>query len=51
MKWLGQKYGQEAIHECLLFNGHYAYTKEMPQEQGLWKVIGLGIGDRTAQAT
>ena len=40
----------EAIHECLLFNGHYAYTKEMPHEQRLRDVIGLEIGDGTAQA-
>ncbi|WP_353626408.1 acyl-CoA dehydrogenase family protein [Bacillus sp. JCM 19041] len=33
VKWLGPKYSQEAIHECLLLNGHYAYTKEMPLEQ------------------
>jgi cyclohexanecarboxyl-CoA dehydrogenase len=50
VKWLGPKYGQEAIHECLLFNGHYAYTKEMPLEQRLRDVIGLEIGDGTAQA-
>ena len=50
MKWLGPKYGVEAIHECLLFNGHYGYTKEMPHEQRLRDVIGLEIGDGTAQA-
>ncbi|WP_338450982.1 acyl-CoA dehydrogenase family protein [Niallia oryzisoli] len=50
VKWLGPKYGVEAIHECLLFNGHYAYTKEMPHEQRLRDVIGLEIGDGTAQA-
>ncbi|HZG72570.1 MAG TPA: acyl-CoA dehydrogenase family protein, partial [Chondromyces sp.] len=50
VKWLGPKYSQEAIHECLLLNGHYAYTKEMPIEQRLRDVIGLEIGDGTAQA-
>ena len=50
VKWLGPKYGVEAIHECLLFNGHYGYTKEMPHEQRLRDVIGLEIGDGTAQA-
>lgn len=50
VKWLGPKYSQEAIHECLLLNGHYAYTKEMPHEQRLRDVIGLEIGDGTAQA-
>ncbi|ARP41332.1 Acryloyl-CoA reductase (NADH) [Geobacillus thermodenitrificans] len=50
VKWLGPKYAREAIHECLLLNGHYAYTKEMPIEQRLRDVIGLEIGDGTAQA-
>ena len=50
VKWLGPKYSVEAIHECLLLNGHYAYTKEMPLEQRLRDVIGLEIGDGTAQA-
>ncbi len=50
VKWLGPKYSQEAIHECILLNGHYAYTKEMPHEQRLRDVIGLEIGDGTAQA-
>lgn len=50
VKWLGPKYAQEAIHECMLLNGHYAYTKELPLEQRLRDVIGLEIGDGTAQA-
>lgn len=50
VKWLGPKLSQEAIHECMLLNGHYAYTKEMPLEQRLRDVIGLEIGDGTAQA-
>lgn len=50
VKWLGPKYSFEAIHECILLNGHYAYTKEMPLEQRLRDVIGLEIGDGTAQA-
>ncbi|PZX07434.1 cyclohexanecarboxyl-CoA dehydrogenase [Psychrobacillus insolitus] len=50
VKWLGPKMSQEAIHECMLLNGHYAYTNEMPLEQRLRDVIGLEIGDGTAQA-
>lgn len=50
VKWLAPKYSVDAIHECLLLNGHYAYTKEMPHEQRLRDVIGLEIGDGTAQA-
>lgn len=50
VKWLGPKFSQEAIHECLLLNGHSAYTKDLPIEQRLRDVIGLEIGDGTAQA-
>ncbi|MGO4888373.1 acyl-CoA dehydrogenase family protein [Anaerobacillus sp. MEB173] len=48
-KWLGPNAAQEIIHDCLLLNGHYAYTKEMPIEQRLRDVIGIEIGDGTAQ--
>lgn len=48
-KWMGPYLARETIHECLLLNGHYGYTKEMPIEQRLRDVIGLEIGDGTAQ--
>lgn len=48
-KWTGPDSAQKAIHQCLLLNGHYAYTKELPIEQRLRDVIGLEIGDGTAQ--
>ena len=34
---------------CLLINGHGAYSTEMPYEQRLRDVLGLQIGDGTAQ--
>lgn len=48
-KWIAPHVAVKAIHECLLLNGHYAYTKEMPIEQRLRDVMGLEIGDGTAQ--
>lgn len=48
-KWIGPAWAAQIIHECLLLNGHYGYTKEMPVEQRLRDVIGLEIGDGTAQ--
>jgi cyclohexanecarboxyl-CoA dehydrogenase len=48
-KWLGPKVAADVIHDCLLLNGHYAYTKEMPIEQRLRDVMGMEIGDGTAQ--
>lgn len=49
VKWLAPKTAVDAIHDCLLLNGHYGYTRELPHEQRLRDVIGLEIGDGTAQ--
>jgi cyclohexanecarboxyl-CoA dehydrogenase len=38
----------QVIHQCLLLHGHYAYTDELPFEQRLRDVMGLEIGDGTA---
>ena len=48
-KWLAPKTAVDAIHECLLLHGHYGYTQDLPLEQRLRDVIGLEIGDGTAQ--
>jgi cyclohexanecarboxyl-CoA dehydrogenase len=49
VKWWAPKLSAEAIHQCLLFHGHYGYTDELPFEQRLRDVIGLEIGDGTAE--
>lgn len=41
----------EAIHQSLLTFGHLAYSTELPLSQRLRDVIGLEIGDGTAQAS
>jgi cyclohexanecarboxyl-CoA dehydrogenase len=51
VKWWGPKVAVEAIHECLLLHGHYGYTQDLPLEQRLRDVIGLEIGDGTAQVS
>lgn len=48
-KWWPPKLSAEIIHDCLLMHGHYGYTDEYPFEQRLRDVIGLEIGDGTAQ--
>jgi cyclohexanecarboxyl-CoA dehydrogenase len=48
-KWWGPKLAFEVVQTCLLINGHSAYTTEMPYEQRLRDVLGLQIGDGTAQ--
>jgi cyclohexanecarboxyl-CoA dehydrogenase len=51
VKWWGPKAAVDAIHDCLLLHGHYGYTKDLPLEQRLRDVIGLEIGDGTAQVS
>jgi len=50
-KYLAPKASVDAIHECLLLHGHYGYTQDLPIEQRLRDVMGLEIGDGTAQVS
>jgi cyclohexanecarboxyl-CoA dehydrogenase len=49
VKWWAPRLAVEVIHQCLLLHGHYGYTDELPFEQRLRDVIGLEIGDGTAE--
>ena len=49
VKWWAPKAARETIHQCLLLHGHYGYTDELPFEQRLRDVIGLEIGDGSAE--
>jgi cyclohexanecarboxyl-CoA dehydrogenase len=48
-KWWAPKLAFDTVQTCLLLNGHAAYTEEMPYAQRLRDVLGLQIGDGTAQ--
>jgi cyclohexanecarboxyl-CoA dehydrogenase len=48
-KWMGPKTAVDILHDCLLLNGHMGYAKDLPHQQRLRDVIGLEIGDGTAQ--
>jgi cyclohexanecarboxyl-CoA dehydrogenase len=48
-KWWAPKVAVDCIHDCLLLHGQYGYTRDLPLEQRLRDVIGLEIGDGTAQ--
>ncbi len=48
-KWWAPKLAVDVIHQCLLLHGHYGYTDELPFEQRMRDVIGLEIGDGTAE--
>jgi cyclohexanecarboxyl-CoA dehydrogenase len=49
VKWWGPRLAVEICHQALLTFGHSAYSDELPQAQRLRDVIGLEIGDGTAQ--
>jgi cyclohexanecarboxyl-CoA dehydrogenase len=48
-KWWAPRLAVETIHQCLLLHGHYGYTDELPFEQRMRDVMGLEIGDGTAE--
>jgi cyclohexanecarboxyl-CoA dehydrogenase len=47
-KWWPPLLAYEAILACLLIHGHAGYSNELPFEQRLRDVLGLQIGDGTA---
>lgn len=49
VKWLGPKTAVDTIHQCLLTFGHYGWSLDLPHQQRLRDVMGLEIGDGTAQ--
>ena len=48
-KWMGPKAAFDVIHQCLLTFGHYGWSKDLPHQQRMRDVMGLEIGDGTAQ--
>jgi cyclohexanecarboxyl-CoA dehydrogenase len=48
-KWFAPKTAYDVINQCLLLHGQYGYRTELPIEQRLRDVLGLQIGDGTAQ--
>lgn len=48
-KWWGPKLAYDIVGQCLLTHGHGAYATDLPFEQRLRDLLGLQIGDGTAQ--
>ena len=48
-KWWAPKVAYDAVYQCLLSHGHGGYSRDLPFEQRLRDVLGLQIGDGTAQ--
>lgn len=49
VKWWAPRLAFDCIHQCLITNGHYGYSTDLPHQQRLRDVLGLQIGDGTAQ--
>ncbi|MEC9345105.1 MAG: acyl-CoA dehydrogenase family protein [Pseudomonadota bacterium] len=48
-KWYAPQTAFETVHQCLLLHGHMGYARDMPHQQRLRDIMGLQIGDGTAQ--
>jgi cyclohexanecarboxyl-CoA dehydrogenase len=48
-KWWVPKTCVDVLHSCILTHGHLGYTMDMPHQQRMRDVMGLEIGDGTAQ--
>jgi len=48
-KWYLPKVSCEILHQCLILHGHYGYTTDLPHHQRYNDVLGLQLGDGTAQ--
>jgi cyclohexanecarboxyl-CoA dehydrogenase len=48
-KWWAPELSERVLHQCLLLHGQYGFTMDLPHQQRMRDVIGLEIGDGTAQ--
>ncbi len=49
VKWWAPKVAFDAVHRCLLTQGHAGYSRDLAHQQRLRDILGLQIGDGTAQ--
>jgi cyclohexanecarboxyl-CoA dehydrogenase len=50
-KWWAPRLAVDTIHQCILTHGHLGYSMDLPHQQRLRDVMGLEIGDGTAQVS
>jgi cyclohexanecarboxyl-CoA dehydrogenase len=48
-KWWAPELAAQVLHQCLLLHGHTGFSLDLPHQQRMRDVIGLEIGDGTAQ--
>jgi cyclohexanecarboxyl-CoA dehydrogenase len=50
-KWWAPELSAQVLHQCLLLHGHLGFSMDLPHQQRMRDVIGLEIGDGTAQVS
>jgi cyclohexanecarboxyl-CoA dehydrogenase len=50
-KWWVPQTSFDIVRKCLLFHGHYGYTKDFPFEQRLRDILGWQTGDGTGEVS
>lgn len=48
-KWWAPELSAQVLHQCVLLHGHLGFSLDLPHQQRMRDVIGLEIGDGTAQ--
>jgi cyclohexanecarboxyl-CoA dehydrogenase len=48
-KWWAPELAAQVLHQCILLHGHLGFSLDLPHQQRMRDVIGLEIGDGTAQ--
>lgn len=49
VKWWAPKVAFDVVHQCLLLHGHSGYSRDLAHQQRMRDILGLQIGDGTAQ--
>jgi cyclohexanecarboxyl-CoA dehydrogenase len=49
VKWWVPQVCFDIVHKCMLFHGHYGYTRDLPFEQRLRDIVGWQTGDGTIE--
>jgi cyclohexanecarboxyl-CoA dehydrogenase len=51
VKWWVPQVCFDIVHKCMLFHGHYGYTRDLPFEQRLRDIVGWQTGDGTIEVS
>jgi cyclohexanecarboxyl-CoA dehydrogenase len=51
VKWWAPRLGVDAAHQALLTFGQLGYSEDFPHQQRMRDIMGMEIGDGTAQVS